>query len=84
VRHATTRGFWQLYEGLPDAVRRRADKCFALLQEDPRHPSLRLKKASGLWAVRIGLDYRALASEEDGRLVWFWIGDHDEYERLLS
>jgi len=22
--------------------------------------------------------------EDDGIIVWFWIGPHDQYERLLS
>jgi hypothetical protein len=24
--------------------------------------------------------YRALGLEKDGRIYWFWIGPHDEYE----
>ncbi len=50
---------------------------------DPKHPSLNLKKIRKLWAVRINKDYRSLAREEDGNLVWFWIGKHDEYMRIL-
>ena len=30
-------------EGLPKTVRNRADKSFALLTNDPRHPSLNFK-----------------------------------------
>jgi len=32
---------------------------------------------------RAGSGYRALATFVDGAFVWFWIGSHDEYERLL-
>ena len=28
--------------------------------------------------------YRALAVKEDDNFVWFWIGSHPEYDRLLS
>jgi len=37
-----------------------------------------------VWSVRIGDGYRALALLEGETLYWYWIGDHDEYERLLS
>jgi hypothetical protein len=37
-----------------------------------------------LWSARVGLHYRALATEADGDLVWFWIGSHAEYDRLTK
>ena len=41
-----------------------------------------------MWSARIDLDYRALCMktrEADETLyVWFWIGPHDEYERLIG
>jgi len=37
-----------------------------------------------LWSVRVGLHYRALATEVDADLVWFWIGSHAEYDKLLG
>jgi hypothetical protein len=36
------------------------------------------------WSVRVGLHYRVLAVEQDNTLVWFWIGTHAEYDRLLN
>ena len=51
---------------------------------DSRHPSLHLKKVGSYWSVRIGLGHRALALEHKGDLIWFWIGDHGEYDRLLA
>jgi hypothetical protein len=32
----------------------------------------------------VGLHYRALATESDGDLVWFWIGPHGEYDTLVG
>lgn len=61
-----------------------ADKNFQLLKANPRHSSLQLKKVSSdIYSVRVGLDYRALAFDFGEHLVWFWIGPHDEYERLI-
>ena len=37
------------------SVRELADKNFALLKQDPKHPSLHFKRLKGnLWSVRIG------------------------------
>ena len=32
----------------------------------------------------IGLHYRAVAVEHEGNMVWFWIGGHADYDRLLG
>jgi hypothetical protein len=64
---------------LPQNLRSLADKNYALLKENPRHPSLQLKKVGRLWSVRVGLNCRALAVEAPDGLVWFWIGSHAEY-----
>jgi hypothetical protein len=84
MNHFATPEFWYSYRQLPDAVRDLADKNFALLRTDPHHPSLRLKRIGAFWSARIGLGYRALARDRDGGLVWFWIGDHADYDRLIK
>jgi hypothetical protein len=76
--------FWDLHRDLPDYIQRRADKQFALLSENPRHPSLQLKSVGEFWSARVTDDYRALAVREENVLTWFWIGPHDEYERILK
>jgi len=84
VNHRATLRFWQCYHRLPADVQRLADSCYERLRQDPRHPSLHLKKVVRLWSIRVGLHYRALAVEDDADLVWFWIGTHAEYDRLLG
>ena len=69
----------------PQNLRSLADKNYALLKQNPRHPSLQLKKVGRLWSVRVGLNCRALAVEAPDGLVWFWIGSHAEYiEKIKS
>lgn len=80
--HRATPGFWEAYRSQDPAIRELADKSFALLKNDPHHPSLHLKKVSKFWSVRIGLRHRALGVEIPGGLLWFWIGDHATYGRL--
>ena len=45
MEHFATPTFWHLYRQLPADVRTLADKNFALLKQNPSHPSLHLKKA---------------------------------------
>ena len=84
MKHVATASFWRAYEGLPRDVRQLADKSYALLKANPRHPSLQFKKIEELWSVRVSAGYRALALEHEDGFAWIWIGRHDEYERLLK
>ncbi|MDE0087033.1 MAG: hypothetical protein OXU23_15030 [Candidatus Poribacteria bacterium] len=81
--YKTTPYFWRCYRNLPRVVQHQAGNKFELLKQDSKHPSLNLKRVGARWAVRINRDYRALAREENGTLVWFWIGKHDEYIRRI-
>jgi hypothetical protein len=84
MSHSTTADFWQLYNALPGDVRQLADKNYDLLRTDPTHPSLQFKEVAGLWSVRVGLHYRAVAYREGKSLVWFWIGSHAEYDKVIG
>ena len=84
MRHFASFAFWAAYEKLPENIRALADKNYALLKENPQHPSLHFKKAGRFWSVRVGLRYRALAIEADDGLVWFWIGSHADYDTLIK
>lgn len=37
-----------------------------------------------LWSARLSGGFRALALKKGDDYYWFWIGDHDEYDRLLN
>ncbi len=83
MNHFATPEFWFHHRHLPEAVRELADKNFELLRNDPNHPSLRFKRIGHYWSVRVGLHYRALARARPEGAVWFWIGHHGEYDRIL-
>ena len=76
--------FWRAYRDLPRDVRQLADRCYKLLRDNPAHPSLHFKKVGRFWSARIGLHYRAMAVEANTDLVWFGIGSHAEYDKLLG
>jgi hypothetical protein len=69
---------------LPAEVRELADRNYEILKSNPSHASLHFKKIGVLWSVRVGLHYRALAAEVGDDLVWFWIGSHADYDKLLG
>ncbi len=37
-----------------------------------------------IYSVRITISYRALAVKEADTYIWFWIGSHAEYDKMLS
>ena len=87
MNHLTLPRFWQLYHQLPESVQELADKNYDLLKFDPFHASLHFKKVGRrrqLWSVRVGEHYRALGTEKPEGIVWFWIGPHTEYDRLIQ
>ncbi len=87
MKSRTSRRFRRAYDRLPADIRRRAREAYSLFEQDPRHPSLRFKRvhpSEPIYSVRITRDYRALGVLEGGEVVWFWIGSHDEYERLIA
>ena len=83
MKHFTHPRFWVAYNALPASIRAVADKNYALLAGNQSHPSLRLKRVGPYWSVRAGGGYRALAVEAEDGLVWFWIGPHDAYDKLI-
>lgn len=85
MRHRANPKFWGYFALLPKNIQELANENYQILKRDPFHPSLHFKKVGGrFWSVRIGIHYRAVAVEEGQDLVWFWIGHHKEYERLLG
>lgn len=83
MKHHATQAFWDAYDRLPTHVRELADRNFARLKSDPKHPSLHFKQVGRFWSVRVGASWRALVVNDGDDMIWFWIGSHAEYDRLL-
>jgi hypothetical protein len=87
VKSETLPQFWKLYHRLPEEVQRRASKAYRMWRENPGMPGLQFKRVGHtrpVYSIRIGDQYRALGVLRDDVVTWFWIGTHDEYERLLK
>lgn len=83
----TTSGFRKSFATLPAPIQDRARQAYRRFRENPQHPGLRFKKVHPslpIYAARVGLGYRAVGIIEGDTVIWFWIGPHDEYDRLLQ
>jgi hypothetical protein len=84
--HVTAK-FRRLFEDLPSDVRQRAHQSYRLWKENPAHPGVQFKRVHQrrpIFSVRIGIGWRAVGLREDDTMIWFWIGSHAEYDRLLK
>lgn len=87
MKSLATERFWNCYSSLPKEIQQRAQKAYRLFRDNSRHPSLRLKKVVAdppVYSARITQSYRALGVKEDNKMIWFWIGSHEDYEHLLK
>ncbi|MFQ5964137.1 MAG: hypothetical protein ACE5KZ_07630 [Candidatus Scalinduaceae bacterium] len=83
----TTKEFWNYFDLLPKGIRNQAVKAYKAWNTNPNHPSLYFKpihSTEPIYSVRISRGYRALGLKEDNTITWFWIGSHQEYEKLIS
>lgn len=80
--------FLRDFAKLPEDIRERARDAYRRFKLDPTHPGLRFKRLSTelpLWSVRVNDQYRAVGVRTDAdEVIWFFIGTHAEYERLLK
>jgi hypothetical protein len=83
----TTERFWKSYKLLPVEIKKKAKKAFKLFQIEPTHPSLHFKRiysTKSVFSIRISRSYRALGVVQNQELIWFWIGSHSDYDKLIS
>ncbi len=86
MKSRTTERFRKAFSGLPDGVREQARVAYTIFRQNPFHPSLHFKQvhpSKPIFSVRISRDYRALGVMQADTIVWFWIGSHSDYDRLL-
>ena len=83
----TTQRFRKVFSHLPAKIQAQVRKAYKQFKKDPFYPSLRFKQIhsiKSIYSVRINLDYRAVGLWDENEIIWFWIGTHDEYEKLIS
>ena len=79
--------FWEAFTRLPPNVQSRARRIYRYWKKDPYHPSLHFKEVipeRAIYSVRVGLRWRVLGRKEGDCIIWFWIGSHEDYNKLVA
>lgn len=87
MRSKITERFRKCFNRLPPQIQEQARTAYNKFKENPKHPSLRFKsvhKTQAIYSVRVNRQYRALSIKDRDTLIWFWIGDHEDYDELLK
>jgi addiction module RelE/StbE family toxin len=80
MRISFTKNFVREYRKLPEEIQKNVDKQLEMLMENPRHPSLNLKKMQdprGIWECRVTYSYRFTFQIEDDTYILRKVGTHD-------
>lgn len=80
--------FWPKYYDLPEGIQDLARSKYQILKEHPKavgFGKLCDTKAGPLYRAEVTNQYRALALKVEPNVYeWFWIGTHEEYNRLVD
>lgn len=83
----TTQSFRDALARLPKNIQARARAAYRQFRTNPQHTGLQFKKVHRtrpVYSARVNDDYRVVGILDGDEVVWFWIGKHEEYERLLK
>jgi len=72
---------------LPTDVQSLAREAYQLFEKNPAHPSLKFKKLppfDDIWSARINVNYRTLGLRRGDTILWFFIGSHADYDKLIT
>ncbi|GMT49267.1 MAG: hypothetical protein IEMM0008_0806 [bacterium] len=74
-------------KALAKNVQKKAQKQYKLFKENPYHSSLDFKKIQRnktYHSISISENWRAIGVEKEDTIIWFWIGSHEEYNKLMN
>jgi hypothetical protein len=83
----TTKQFRKLYENMPEQIREQARQAYSQFIKDPYYSGLHFKRihsSEPIYSIRITKDYRAVCVHHDYEIIWFWIGSHSDYDKLIN
>ena len=87
MKFTTTLRFRHAFAVLPASLQGQIKQVYQCFQENSYHLRLCLKQVDTImptYSVRITEQYCTLAVKEKDTLIWFWIGDYNEYYALLK
>jgi hypothetical protein len=83
----TNKQFRKLLRKLPRDVQKQARQAYLTWMDDPWHRSLRFKpihNTEPIYSVRISLGWRAVGVRSGDTVIWYWIGSHGDYDKLIA
>ena len=83
----TTKKFWKSLKELPPSLKKQTKKAYLQFKKDPYYPSLSFKQIHStkpIFSVRVSVDYRGLGLLKNNEIIWFWIGSHADYDKLIK
>jgi len=78
---------------LPLHVQKLVVTAIRLWEANPKHRSLRLhplkdtrkgRQAKGSFSISLNRQYRAIYVLDGDVAVWYWVGSHADYDRLIG
>jgi len=87
VKSEITSDFLEGYRKLPREIREQARKAYRLFRDNPNHRSLNFKRIHSnlpVFSARVNRGYRTLGIREGDTIIWFWIGSHDDYIKMIN
>jgi len=87
VKSILTASFLARFAALPADVQELARKNYKLWKINPSYPSLqhkRVGKRTESYSVRVGLGWRVVGTKSGDTMIWFWIGTHADYDRVVA
>jgi hypothetical protein len=87
MKSVTTERFRKAYADLPEKIKDATSTAYYKWKENPHHASLQFKQihtVKPIYSVRINLSYRALDIKQGQVMIWFWIGSHAGYDKLIA
>jgi addiction module RelE/StbE family toxin len=84
MKVAFTKPFKKDYQGLPGHIQKQVDTQIIRLLDNPKHPSLRMKKMEGhpsVWEARITGGYRLTFQIDGDTCLLRRVGTHDILKR---
>jgi hypothetical protein len=84
LNHFANHDYWFHYRRLPPEIRAIADEKFKLLKADTSSSFATVEKGRSSLVCSCDAFVSRVGKDRKDGLVWFWIGGHAEYERLIA
>jgi hypothetical protein len=87
MKSTTTDNFWKCYSELSEEIKKQTREAYRMFVANPYHPGLYFKRIHSerpVFSIRITRDYLTVGILENNEMIWFWIGSHSEYDKLIK